>query len=138
MTIRVEGSRAVFSMIESLERLESLDVKIAYPGHGSPFINVQEAIAKSKKKMQTYLSAREKIGSDLLKKISIYTLLMQKTVAEDSFFQQLMSTFWFKETVDLYFDCQYEQKYAEVMKGFLQRGIVKRENGKLYTTIKSS
>ena len=88
--------------------------------------------------MQTYLSAREKIGSDLLKKISIYTLLMQKTVAEDSFFQQLMSTFWFKETVDLYFDCQYEQKYAEVMKGFLQRGIVKRENGKLYTTIKSS
>jgi glyoxylase-like metal-dependent hydrolase (beta-lactamase superfamily II) len=138
MTIRVEGSRAVFSMIESLERLEPLDVKIAYPGHGSPFTNVREAIARSKKKMQAYLSAREKVGSDLLKKICIYTLLMKKTVAESSFFQQLMSTYWFKETVDLYFDCEYELKYAEVMKGFLQRGIVKRENGTLFTTIKPS
>lgn len=138
MTIRVEGSRAVFSMIESLEKLEALDVKMVYPGHGSPFTNAREAIAKSKRKMEAYLSSGQKVGSDLLKKLIIYPLLMKKTVEEDSFFQQLMNTFWFKETADLYFNSEYELKYTEVMKAFLQRGIVRRENGKLYTTIKAS
>ena len=37
MTLRVEGSTALFRMLESLEKLESLDVKIVYPGHGQPF-----------------------------------------------------------------------------------------------------
>ena len=35
MTLRVEGSTALFRMQESLQKLEALDVKMIYPGHGN-------------------------------------------------------------------------------------------------------
>jgi hydroxyacylglutathione hydrolase len=136
LTIRVEGSTACFSLLESLERLEKLEVKTVYPGHGRPFSNVSEAISRTKRKLNGFLANPTRIGSDLIKKIIIYTLMMRKQVDEESFFEDLMKTHWFSETVGLYFDGAYRTKYDGVMKGFFQRGIVKRENGKLYTTVK--
>ena len=136
MTIRVEGSAAIFKMMESLEKIESLDVKIVYPGHGRPFTNIKEAISKSKKKIERYINNRELIGLDLLKKIIIYTLLMRKIVVREEFFDQLMKTHWFKETIELYFSEEYEVKYNEIMQDFIQREIVKQKDGKLFTTVK--
>ncbi|MDO9565146.1 MAG: MBL fold metallo-hydrolase [Candidatus Desulfaltia sp.] len=136
MTLRVEGSMALFHMLESLQKLESLDVKIVYPGHGRPFDDIKKAISKSKEKIERYLLCRETVGDDLIKKIMVYTLLMKKTVKENTFFSDLMDTYWFKETVELYFNGEYERKYNEIMNTFLGRGVIKRENGGLFTTIK--
>ena len=47
-----------------------------------------------------------------------------------------MDTYWFIETVDLYFNGEYENKYDEIMRGFLKRGVVKRKSGSLFTTVK--
>lgn len=71
----------------------------------------------------------------LLKKITVYTLLMKKSVPKDFFFSLLMRMHWFKETVDLYFKSNYETKYNEIMNGFLDRGVVELRNGNLYTTV---
>jgi len=136
MTIRVEGSRACFSMLESLEKLEKLEVEWVYPGHGRPFGNMRDAISKAKQKLLGFVSNPRRIGNDLIKKIIIYTLMMRKQVDEGSFFQDLMLTHWFKETVEFYFEGAYRAKYDGIMKSFLQRGIVKRKEGKLYTTVK--
>jgi hypothetical protein len=57
-------------------------------------------------------------------------------VPADAFFGYLMDTYWFKETVDIYFMGRYEAKYKEVLNSFLRRGIVKIENGNLFTTVK--
>jgi hypothetical protein len=62
--------------------------------------------------------------------------MMRKTVRQDSFFELLMKTYWFKETVDLYFDSEYRLKYDAIMKDFQKRRIVKEENGQVYTIIK--
>jgi len=51
-------------------------------------------------------------------------------------FRYLMNTYWFKETVDLYFNSEYEMKYNEIMNTFFERGIIKRENENLSTTVK--
>ncbi|MGB6068532.1 MAG: MBL fold metallo-hydrolase [Desulfomonilaceae bacterium] len=136
MTIRVEGSKACFSMIESLEKLEKLEVKMVYPGHGRPFSNMQEAILKAKQRLNGFLANPKRIGKDLIKKIIIYTLMMRDQVDEDSFFDDLMQTYWFKETVEFYFNGSYRSKYDEIMKSFFRRGIVKSKGGKLYTTVK--
>ena len=136
ITMRVEGSACLFHLMESLERLESLDVDVVYPGHGSPFTDFKGAISKSKRKTLDYISHNEKTGADILKKITIYTLLMHKKMNEESFFQHLMGTIWFKETIDLFFNGEYEEKYTEVMNDFLRRNIVKRKNGELFTTVK--
>jgi len=136
ITVRVEGSRACFSLLESLKKLERLDVKMVYPGHGRPFTDTASALAKTRKRLAGYLSDRRKVGNDLLKKITVYTLLMKKSVDEPAFFDFLMTTPWYPETVDLYFDGKYRPKYEEIMKGLSGRGIVRTRDGKLYTTVR--
>jgi glyoxylase-like metal-dependent hydrolase (beta-lactamase superfamily II) len=135
MTVRVEGSAALLHVLASLEKIAALDVKTVYPGHGRPFNDIKKALSKSNAKIETYLHNRELVGQDLLKKIIVYTLLMKKTIKENDFFPYLLETFWFKETVDLYFNGEYEMKYSEIMHTFFERGVVKRENGNLFTTV---
>jgi glyoxylase-like metal-dependent hydrolase (beta-lactamase superfamily II) len=136
ITMRVEGSACLFHVMESLETLESLDVDVVYPGHGSPFTDIKGAISNSRRKVKDYINHKEKTGADLLKKITIYTIMMHRQVDEEDFFKHLMGTIWFKETVDLFFDSEYEEKYYEMMNDFLDRNIVKRKNGALFTTVK--
>ncbi len=136
ITMRVEGSTCLFNLMESLEKLERLDVEIVYPGHGKAFADFRGALSRSKRKARAYMDHKEKSGADLLKKIFIYTLLMHGQVDEDRFFSQLMETYWFKETVDLYFESEYQEKYDDVMRSFFRRGIIKRKNGKIFTMVK--
>lgn len=136
ITIRIEGSRSLFSLKESLETIESLDVHRVYPGHGKPFTQFKDAVALSKDKIDQYLKHPERMGTDLLKKIMIYTLMMYKTVQADTFFDHLMGTWWFKETVDLYFEKAYETKYRQILGSFLERGIVNQKDRRYSTTVK--
>ncbi|MDI6686979.1 MAG: hypothetical protein QME06_02040 [Desulfobacterales bacterium] len=99
----------------------------------SGFFKIPQIKAKV---IERYLLYRETVGDDLIKKIMVYTLLMKKTIKEKAFFLYLMDTYWFKETVDLYFNGEYERKYNEIMNTFLGRGVIKLENRDLFTTIK--
>ncbi|MCP4671008.1 MAG: MBL fold metallo-hydrolase [Desulfobacula sp.] len=136
MTLRVEGSLALFSARKSLEKIASLDVRQVYPGHGEPFSDMETALSKATKKIDQYLGDSEKIGKDLIKKIIIYTLLMKKSMDEQNFFPYLMDTIWFKETVDLYFNKEYEIIYQQIMDLFIQNRVVKVEKNRLFTLIK--
>jgi hydroxyacylglutathione hydrolase len=136
ITIRIEGSLALFSLQESLEKIESLEVERVYPGHGKPFTRFKDAVSLCKDKIKLYLKYPERMGTDLLKKIMIYTLMMHKTVEADTFFDHLMGTWWFKETVDLYFDKAYETKYRQILESFIERGIINQQEGRFSTTVK--
>ena len=57
----------------------------------------------SKRKATDFINHREKAGASLLKKLTVYTILMHRQVDEEKFFDDLMGTYWFKETVDLFF-----------------------------------
>jgi glyoxylase-like metal-dependent hydrolase (beta-lactamase superfamily II) len=137
LTIRVEGSAAPFAMLDSLDRLERLDVKTVYPGHGRPFSDKTSAVADTRKRLKSFLENPKRIGDDLLKKITVFTLMIERETDEETFFEHLMETHWFKETVEFYFSGDYETKYRDIMADFFSRGIVKRKNGKIFTTVKS-
>ncbi|MBI4966350.1 MAG: MBL fold metallo-hydrolase [Desulfomonile tiedjei] len=136
ITARVEGSRACFELFASLQKLEQLEVEVVYPGHGRPFRDFLGAIERAKARLTSFMGNPKKIGNNLLKKIIVYTLMMRKGVDEESFFQRLMKTYWFPETVDLYFAGDYRAMYDQIMKDFFHRGIVKMRNGKLFTTVR--
>ncbi|MEJ2040601.1 MAG: MBL fold metallo-hydrolase, partial [Desulfosarcinaceae bacterium] len=135
MTVRIEGSAAVHHAEASLQKLALLDVEIVYPGHGKPFADFRGALERSRDKISAYLSDRTRIGTDLIKKIIVFTLLMKGRVPENHFFGLLMDTHWYRETVDLYFDASYEETYDEIITPFLRRGVVKCENGMLFTGV---
>lgn len=135
-TVRVEGNAAASYTKKSLEKLATLAVDIVYPGHGKPFRDFKSAFARSMRKINGYLKDRKKMGTDVLKKITVYTLLMEKTVSEKTFFEKLMKTHWFKETVDLYFNGEYEAKYNDTIGELKHKNIIVRKNGTLYTTVR--
>ncbi len=136
MVVRVEGSGALFHMLESLDKIESLDVERVYPGHGSPFLDFKKALLRSRRRIESYLRDPAFLGNDLIKKILVYTLLMRKQVKDTEFFPLLMDSRWYRETVDLYFEGRYKGKFEEVINDFLNRGIVELDNGFLSTTVK--
>ena len=136
MTLRIEGSRALFAHQESLERLAGLDIKVVFPGHGRPFTGVKEAISRAKKRVEGFLKNGQKLGDDLLKKIIIYTVLMHREVEETAFFEHLMGTPWFPETVNLYFDREYQRKYVETLERLFKRNLLRRRGGAIYTTVR--
>ncbi|MBK8185327.1 MAG: MBL fold metallo-hydrolase [Candidatus Competibacteraceae bacterium] len=135
MTLRLEGSTALFQRLDGLRKLESLDVNTVYPGHGKPFGDFKEAVAKTRERIERFLLDRQLIGDDVLKKLIIFMLLIKKSISEKELFPYLMRTHWFKETVDFYFDGDYEQKYEDLMRYFLNKGLVKQKEGSLYTVI---
>ena len=136
MNLRIEGSAALFHMLKSLEKLESLDVQMVYPGHGPPFKNMEKAISRTRERLNHFLKHRDQLGLDVLKKIMIYTLMMRNIADNGSFFDDLMKTHWYKETVDLYFNGEYQAKFDSVMQDFRKRGLVKEKYGKIFTTVK--
>ncbi|MEF8943073.1 MAG: MBL fold metallo-hydrolase [Desulfohalobiaceae bacterium] len=129
ITERVEGSRALFSLRESLQRLQGLDVQTVYPGHGRPFSDFRGAVEKGLSKVESYLGDKRKAGRDQIKKIMVYTLLMRKRIPEDRFFRDLMDTPWFPESVDLYFQGRYREIYRASIQDLLTKRAVFRKNG---------
>jgi glyoxylase-like metal-dependent hydrolase (beta-lactamase superfamily II) len=135
ITLRVEGSRALFDALTSLERLERLDVRMVCPGHGRPFTDLKAAVTRSRARLRSYLERPEDLGSDQVKRIIVYTVLMHPGIDAASFFAHLMGTAWFPETCDLFFGGDYQGAYDRAMAGLLGRGILRSERGGLKTSV---
>ena len=131
MNIRIEGSSALFRMLASLDKLAALDVRMVYPGHGAPFTAMDSAIERTRQRLKGFLANPDLVGGDVLKKIMVFTLMMRRSVDKDRFLDDLMKTHWFKETVDFYFDGDYEGQYMTIMDKFIARGIVNVVHGRL-------
>ena len=136
MTIRIEGSSALFRMLASLDKIAGLDVRVVYPGHGAPFHDMAAAIDRARERLLWFLAKPQRVGRDVLKKIIVYTLMMRGTVGRERFFDDLMTTPWFKETMDLYFDGEYQHTYQNVMETLISRGVVTAADGRLATTVR--
>ncbi|MCF8112107.1 MAG: MBL fold metallo-hydrolase [Desulfobacteraceae bacterium] len=137
ITERVEGSRALFSLIESIKRLQDLDVRMVYPGHGRPFNDFKGALEKSLDKIRKYLWDREKLGDDQLKKILVYTLLMRRKIREDELFEELMNSHWYPESVDFYFQGEYERKFTQVIGELLGKKVIYKKRDLLYPAVRA-
>lgn len=133
LTIRVEGSIAPFLALDSLEKLSTLEVDRIYPGHGPPIKDPRAAIQKCREKLEKFLRDPSRIGRDQLRKIFIYILLMKKGFPVNEFFDYLMGTYWFRETIDLFFEGRYERTFVQTMGSLIQKGVVHIE-GKRYLT----
>ncbi len=135
MTTRVEGSRALFTMLESLDKISDLKVDMVYPGHGAAFRDFDGALQRARTRLERFINDPTSIGLDLLKKLVVYTLMMKKGFDDSCFFDYLMRTPWFVETVDLYFSKDYRNTFNSVMSELMDKGITFKNDGRLLTTV---
>lgn len=129
ITPRIEGNMAPFLHYKSLEKLLVLNIHTIYPGHGGIINDPARAIERCLQRIELFLAHPERMGRDQIKKIILYTLLMKTGFEEYSFFDYLMFTYWYKETVDLYFNGQYKEIYNSIMSELINKGLVFRKQG---------
>ncbi|MBU2548305.1 MAG: MBL fold metallo-hydrolase [Proteobacteria bacterium] len=134
LTQRVEGSRAVFLWLATLDRLSALEIDRVCPGHGPPFEDAQGAIARTRRRLERFLDDRTRMGPDLLKKILIYTLFMRGPLETDRLFSMVMAPPWFRETVDLYLGGDYRSRFDEIIDELVRRGLLENRGGLITPT----
>jgi hydroxyacylglutathione hydrolase len=137
LTIRVEGSIAPFLALDSLEKLSTLEVDRIFPGHGPPIRDPKAAIQRCRRKLEGFLRDPSRIGRDQLRKIFIYTLLMKRGFPVHEFFDYLMKTHWYRETVDLFFGGRYERTFQQTMEALMGKGVIHREGERYQASIKA-
>lgn len=133
---QIEGEDSIEKALETLDRLEGLDVSTVFPGHGPPFGDMRCAIESSRKRLTSYIDNPERVGRDIVKKALVFYLLMTGAVPEDSFLPRLMDTSWYVDTCDRFLGGEYEGTYKSIMDDFIERGIVRRDDGALSTVVK--
>jgi hydroxyacylglutathione hydrolase len=135
MTLRVEGSRALFDALGSLERIAALEVRRVCPGHGAAFEDMPAAVGRSAQRIKGYLQRPEDLGRDQLKRIVVYTLLMHPGLPRDGFFDRLMASVWFPETCNFFFRGDFRRLYDETLSGLFARLVLTETDGRLFTTV---
>ena len=136
MTLAVEGDRAIETMLASLVKIAALEVDRVYPGHGAPFDNFQPALQRAITRLEGFQADPSRVGWDVIKKILVYTIMMKRRVAIDTFFDHLMQTDWFPDTVNRYFSRDYRSIYDKVITEFHQRHIIEIDGRDWVTTIR--
>jgi hypothetical protein len=86
--------------------------------------------------LERFQADPSQVGWDVIKKIFVYTIMMKRRVAIDTFFDQLMQTDWFPDTVDRYFSRDYRSIYDQVITEFHQRQIIKINGHDWVTTVR--
>jgi len=138
INVRVEGSRALFCQLESLDRLAGLDAALVCPGHGRPFTDAGAAIDRARTRVRRFLAHPEKLGADTVKKILVYSLLTRGPIEAEAFEAECLASNWFRETVDLYFDGRYESMYRRTLEGLAGRGLIQRDGTRIYSALMTS
>lgn len=130
-TPRIEGNISPFLQRQTLEKLSSLDIEIIYPGHGPPVTEPQDAIERGLERVELFLERPELMGYDQLKKLFLYAMLMENGYDKEELYQYLMSTTWYRESVDLFFKGRYRPAFEETLEKLLRKGLVEQQDGTL-------
>lgn len=136
MTLAVEGDGAIETMLGSLAKIAGLEVDQVYPGHGAPFDNFQAALQRAVKRLERFQADPSRVGWDVIKKIFVYTIMMKRRVAIDTFYDQLMGTRWFPDTAKRYFSGNCRSVYDKAIKTLHHRHIIKMDGHDWVTTVR--
>ncbi len=134
MTLGVEGPDAVEKALASIERLAGLEARAVFPGHGAPFSDFQGAISHARKRYQAYLKDPERVWRDQLKRIFIFTLLMDGAPDELKFFERLLATPWFPETAQK-LSADPGELFKDTLGLLRSKGLVRQGQQGLYTIV---
>lgn len=128
-TPRLEGADAPLRWLDSLEKLAGLEVRVVFPGHGGEFTEFKAALEKTRARLARFVANPAEAAEDLIRKLTVYTLLMHGGAKAEGYFDDLMRTPWYPDAVDAHFEGRYREKYDETIARLTQRGAVRVVDG---------
>lgn len=136
LTPAVAGADAPLRQQESLERLAALPLAVIYPGHGGVIREPRTAIDRCRRRIERFRADPPAMARDQLKKTFLYSLLLKRGFPEADFFSYLLTTPWYPQTVDLFFEGEYKGVYDDVMLELLRKNLVTRSNRRLTAALR--
>jgi hypothetical protein len=115
--------------------LGALAIDVIYPGHGEVIRDPARAIRLCRDKLQALIAEPARLGTDHLRKIMVFTLMMRPGYPQDRFFDYLMTTHWYPAVVDRYFEGSYEGVFAELIAELTARKLVLLDQGSFYSSL---
>ena len=99
-----EGVGAVYRMMETLDRLAKLPLKLSFSGHSPPTSNPLEAIDRARRRYEKWLHQPEKIGWHACKRIFTYALMLSDGMTETESARYLLESPWYLDYCRYVFD----------------------------------
>lgn len=122
----VEGEDALDRAVETVERIERLNLEVIYPGHGPIIHKPKPVINRLLRRLARYHQDESMMHMDHMKKMITYYVLTQGSVKEKDYFKYLLRSMWFPQMVDRYFDGRYESTYQAVIDSSLRSKMIIR------------
>lgn len=135
LTTRIEGMDAPFRQRDTLERLAQLPVTTIFPGHGAIITDGRGAIEKCRERIALFLENPRRMAVDQVRKIMLYTLMMNAPIAEEHYRSHVLNSIWFPEVCATYFFGSGEGTFEENMEYLKARGLIQEIKGKLTCTL---
>lgn len=130
----VEGSAALATHLETLEKIEPLRVRWVLPGHGRPFHDFAGALAESRKRIGRFMGEPTAQGTALLRKMFVFKLLIRPGIPEPEFERHVVDSGWYRETVAHLVRGEPGEVFRATLDDLLRKGVCRREDGKLTAT----
>lgn len=125
-----EGVGAVQRMMESLDGLLRLPIRVACAGHGPLIEDTQQAIERALERYDRWLDDPQKMAWHAMKRIFAYALMLLDGLPEKEVQPYLLKCPWFRDYTRAYFDSTPEEFVAPLLEEMLRSGAAARINGR--------
>lgn len=104
-----EGTNSIRRSIESLDRLATLSIKKAYPGHGPAIDEPSIMIDKARERLEKWIESPEKMALHACKRIFSFTLMIKNGLKSREITPYLLSCSWFYDFAVHFFRLKPEE-----------------------------
>lgn len=126
-----EGVNALGRALETLERLSSLDVRLAFPGHGPALQHSTDVLAAGRARLEAWRAAPEKVAWHACKRIFAFALMIEGGLAEAEVEAYLLDSPWLQDHAAHAFGLEPHAFVPLLLREMVRSGAAGWQDGRL-------
>lgn len=116
---------------ETLDRLARLPIDVVIPGHGAPFVEVEDAFVRAYQRLAAFEQSIERLARHALKVILAFAMLERRQLARSELPAFLASLSFCQSVNARYIGCSNEELAQWLVTDLIRAGTLKDEDGML-------
>jgi glyoxylase-like metal-dependent hydrolase (beta-lactamase superfamily II) len=113
----------------TLERLRELEVRVVIPGHGAPFADHADAVARALARLAAFEQSPERMAKSAMKALFTFTLLEKRRMPRAQIGDYFGRVAIFRDVSRRFFNREPAAVAAQVIDELLKAGILGEEDG---------
>ena len=127
-----EGATAIYTILDTLDRLRRLSLKIVYSGHGPPHSQPYQTLENALRRYERWIAKPEHIGWHACKRIFTYALMLSDGMAQAEIPPYLVRCGWFQDYARHIFHAEPATFVQPLLHELIRAEAAYWDNGRLY------